>query len=675
MSRFPPMITLYGQLDQLPGIGPKTAQFLANLGIRRPLDLLNWFPRSWEDLTRLSPISAATPNGEKFAFKASLKSISTFRSPVKRMFIAQAVLSDATGSLKAIWFNQPYLRTSLKAGQEYYWVGKVEPGRAGLTLMNPSFEPADRLPIHSGKIIPVYPATADISTKIFRRLIHPLLPLARTVEDYLPAEWLAAHNLLPLGKALHDIHSPATIEQLNAARKRLGFEELLITQLSVQTVKRFLQQQVAQPIPTDQAFIDKVVAQLPYSLTAGQTTALQEILADIAQSRPTNRLLMGDVGSGKTIVIAIAMLQTAKAGFQSALMAPTEVLAEQHFRTLSPILREFGIDCALRTQTNQVGGPDADVIIGTHALIQSGAQFPNLNLVVVDEQHRFGVKQREALKHKSYSPHFLSLTATPIPRSLALTALGDLDISVIPDRPKDRLTIKSFALAPADRGSAYQTARKQIEAGHQVFVVAPLIEDSESVSSTSATAEFQRVKQLFPAARVGLLHGRLSGEAKQTVMGKFARGELDILVSTTVIEVGIDVPNATVMIIEGAERFGLAQLHQLRGRVGRAEHQSFCFVIPTRETVAVAERLKLFAGTSDGFKLAELDLTMRGPGNLFGYSQSGFLQYRLADWTDAKTVAAAQAVATDLLNNDPDLTRYPQLKEQLDLQALTTHQE
>lgn len=674
------MITPASKLDTLPRIGPALAQQLANLGVLTVEDLIYYFPRAWEDLTQLTPIAHLLADGQRRTIRATITGANTFRSPVKRMMLTQAIASDASGTLPVIWFNQPYLRTTLKNGVEYLLTGKVESRSGKLTLVSPDIERATDIPVHSLRIIPVYPESGRLTTKILRRLCANLAPIIHQIQDYLPDFIKKEYNLLPLPEALLHLHFPASLEYLQSAKDRLSFDELLLTQLAIQSVKQFLKNSSALPIPQDIEFIKSVLTKLPYQLTPGQKKALWEIVQDLADARPTNRLLEGDVGSGKTIVIAIAMMLAAKNNFQSALMAPTEVLAYQHYQSLSPLLEQFGFSCRLLTQTFRLGPDTADITIGTHALIQESVKFNDLNLVVIDEQHRFGVEQREKLKRKSDQgseivPHFISLTATPIPRSLALTLFGDLDLSVIAMRPVGRKPIITKALTEGQRGQAYKLIQREIDAGHQVFVITPLISDSDRLNIKSAEKEFKNICGLFPHARVGLLHGRLAIDKKQSVMEAFKNKRLDILVTTTVIEVGVDIPNATVMLIEGAERFGLAQLHQLRGRVGRSSAQSYCFVVPTDANEEVMKRLQIFSANSDGFRLAEMDLRLRGPGSLFGKAQSGFFRYRLADWTDARAIKVAQDAALKILADSPNLTKYPALKKKVNIDSVITHSE
>ncbi len=669
------MSQIRAPLTSIPFIGPKTARELSEIGVKTIEDLTYYLPRAWEDLSQIIPISEVRPSEARITIRARLASVSTFRSSVKRMYLTQGKADDGSGKLQLIWFNQPYLRTSLKKDQEYFFTGKVDQARAGLTMVNPNFETTSDTPLHSGRIVPIYPEHENLTSKIFRRIIKGIIPYLRQWDEILPAETLKKYKLSPLASALTEIHSPTSLENLQTAKDRLSFDELLVTQLTFQQVKNYLKDQTARPIPFDIEIIKGILENLSFTLTESQKKSLWEILQDIARDFPANRLLEGDVGSGKTIVVAVAAIAAARQGFQSALMVPTEVLARQHFDSLKSLFNKTNTTIALRTNAFAEGQKDADVTIGTHALIYDRVQFKNLNLVIIDEQHRFGVRQREALKNKGYCPHFISLTATPIPRSLALGIFGDLDLSIISERPGNRPKIVTSVLAEVKRKTAYDKILKEIEAGHQAFVIVPLVQDSSAITAKSAESEFEYIKKQFPDLRVGLMHGRIDALAKQKIMKDFERGDIDILVSTTVVEVGIDIPNATVMLIESAERFGLAQLHQLRGRVGRSDLQSYCFVIPSLDDQAVLARLEQFAKLSDGFKLAELDLKMRGPGALFGALQAGFTKYKLADWTNVNALKRAREAAAGILQQDPNLAYSPKLAERINIEDVVLHRE
>jgi len=669
------MLSPATSLTKVTGIGPRLADKFGLLGISTVAELLYYLPRAWEDLSQITEIADLTPDGEKHTIRARLTEMKSFRSPHKRMHITQATFADDSGKIRAVWFNQPYLASSLSVDNEYFFTGKVEQSSGGLSFGNPTYEPVDHTPIHSGRIIAVYPETLGIGTKVVRRIMLQLREVIHEMPDSLPESLRTQYNLIGLAQALETIHFPKSLEELQTAKDRLGFDELLTTQLAVSQMKRYLKTKIANPIPLDVELIKTVLGKLPFQLTASQKRALWEILQDLALPTPTNRLLEGDVGSGKTIVAAIAMIEAAKYEFAACLMAPTEVLALQHYRKLLPLFESVGVSARLRTRTYSEGPDDALISIGTHALLQSGINFDHLNLVIVDEQHRFGVKQREALKQRGRSPHFISLTATPIPRSLALTIFGDLDLSILSAKPLGRLAISTQIVTTANRAKIYALIKSEITHGRQAYVVAPVISATNKLSLKSAEEIFEHIKETFPNTKVGLLHGRLSAAEKTRVLTAFANNEISILVATTVIEVGIDVPNATIMLIEQAERFGLAQLHQLRGRVGRGSDKSYCFVSPETADPDVLTRLDLFCKTLDGFKLAELDLELRGPGSLFGAMQSGFLNYRLANWTDAQAIKRSMEASGLLLDESPDLAKFPSLAASVAQINLVRHSE
>jgi len=669
------MLKLQNTLLTIPHVGPKIAEILADLDIKNTDDLAYYFPRAWEDLSQITPVAELMPADNRFTIKAELASVSTFRSPVKRMYLTQGKAADSSGQISLIWFNQPYLRTSLTKGKEYFFTGKVGKSHSGLQMINPNFESVSDAPLHSGRIIPVYPEHKNITSKIFRRIMKGLAPTMSRWSEILPDKIIKKHELIPLSNALTEIHFPTSLETLQTAKNRLAFDELLTTQLIIQQIQSYLRNQTAQPIPTDIEYVKYILKKLPFKLTSSQKQALWEILQDIDKDSPANRLLEGDVGSGKTIVVAIAMAMAKKSGFQSAMMVPTEVLANQHFDSLKILFDKLNTTVALRTNAFNEGPNNADVIIGTHALIYDNVDFENLNLVIIDEQHRFGVKQREALKNKGFAPHFISLTATPIPRSLALGIFGDLDISIIANRPQNRPKIVSQVLSDKNRKIAYTKMLQEVKNGHQAFIIVPLVKESKTISAKSVEQEFAYITKQFPDIKVGLLHGRLDALTKQKIMQEFSNGQIQILVSTTVIEVGIDIPNATVMLIESAERFGLAQLHQLRGRVGRSHLQSYCYVVPSLDDELVIKRLKEFAKLDDGFKLAELDLKMRGPGALFGQLQAGFLKYKLADWTDTNAIKRARDTAKEILAADPELVQSSSLASRINIENIIMHRE
>ncbi len=692
------------------GLRGVTIARLEHLGIRTVGDALRSYPYRHHDFSRTVPISALRVGVEQTVRGTIDRAREVRMGRGGKMRATEAVLTDDMGArITATWFNQPYIVRALPVGSQVAFAGKVTAYRGHLAFQNPEYERLDdpRAGAHTGRFVPVYSLTQGLPQRTLRAMIASLLEVfANRIEDPVPPEIRQRHGLMDLVTATRQIHYPDSEEQLHEARRRLAFDELLAIQLGVVSRKREWQARGNAPVVIDHAAADAFLATLPFTLTRSQASALHDIRMDIARNVPMSRLLEGDVGSGKTVVALAAMLSMISAGYQAVMMAPTEVLAEQHYRTLCRMLSgesepplhgmvtvpglPLPVRIVLLTGSTRAaerraamdalkhGG--AQLAVGTHALIQESVEYARLGLAVVDEQHRFGVMQRGALRRKgleggtavedaqSISPHLLVMSATPIPRSLALTAYGDLDLTIIDELPPGRTPIVTKWLSPIQRREAFATMRAEIEAGRQAFVICPLVEGSDTVESRAATEEFERLKtEEFPdlgaAGRIIMLHGRMGSRQKDEVMRAFANHEADILVSTAVVEVGIDVPNATVMAIEGADRFGLAQLHQFRGRVGRGEHASTCFLLADDPTPDAEERLSVMERTTDGFELAEADLQLRGPGDLFGTAQSGAASLRVASLLDAPLIDAARREAETLLDEDPDLVR-------LDHQAL-----
>ena len=706
-------------VNKLRLVSPSAEGALLSLGIKTIRDLVYHYPRQWQDLSDVLPISSALP-GESLNVRAAIKKLSEHRTKWRRMHLTEATLEDKTGTITAVWFNQPFLKRVLKPGKEYYFTGKVQnyESKGRLQLQNPAFELVKEETIHTAGIVPVYPLTEGITQKQIRYWISQALQDVPALPDHLPAPLLERNRLPALSAALRNIHFPKNSADLELAKKRLTFDELFVFQLALLSFKSNLKNLPAPVIPFEVETIKSFVTSLPFTLTPSQRLAAWEILQDIQKPNPMNRLLEGEVGSGKTVVAGLAMLQTARRGWQSVLLAPTEILAWQHYQTLQNLLNHADIPIALLTRSRKtihnpslpplasrgettplkvrgvegellkgISSGETKVIIGTHALLQENVRFRKIGLLIVDEQHRFGVKQRGTLlraEDRELVPHLLSMTATPIPRTLALTLYGDLDISMLRELPKGRKKIITRLVAPEKRAVAYDFIAKKLKEGRQMYVVTPLI--SPHLSSPTggeelkegvkaATAEAEKLKEIFPSFRVGLLHGRLKAAEKQTVMAAFKNGKLDILVSTTVIEVGVDVPNACIMLIENAERFGLSQLHQLRGRVGRGEHQSYCILFAEAATEYTLERLQAVVNSTDGFALAEKDLELRGPGEVIGTKQSGYLPLRIATLSDRQTAKLAKKEAETLLKSSPELGEYPLLKEKADAVAKDAHLE
>jgi len=661
-------------ISHLPGIGPNLALRWQKLGVLTVKDLLHYYPRKWEDLSTISPLISAQA-GQKITVKAQLKSISHFRSPRKGMSIINALIQDESGPMRVVWFNQPYLETSLQKDETYYFSGAVGTWQGHLTLTSPVFEKADHAPLHAGRIVAIYPETKGISSKIIRRAMKVLLNTMRHQPEILPPDIIKKYKLISLPNALENIHWPASLTELNYAKYRLGWDELFWIQLSMAFIKQNWGEQTSLPIATPPDFLAKFIPQLSFTLTPTQTKAVKEILADLSSAENTNRLLLGDVGSGKTVVAAAAVVAAVKAGYQAALMAPTEILATQHYYSLMPLMKKFGITTTLLTGStkladySEIKTGQINLIIGTQALIQKQVEFLNLNLVIVDEQHRFGVGQRYQLKNKSLNttPHFISLSATPIPRTVFLSLFSDLDVSVLTAAPQGRLPIITRLATFNNLDKIKSLINKEIAAGHKIFVITPLIEEDTTADRASIASEIKNLSALFPEARIATLHGRMSAENKLTIMHDFKEGDIDILLATSVIEVGIDVPKATVMLIKNAERFGLAGLHQLRGRVGRSTLQSYCLVESPADNPETLERLTTFIKIQDGNTLAKMDLALRGPGAFFDTQQSGFLKLKIANLLDEKLIEATHQAAVELIKTDPLLKNHPELKQKIQL--------
>lgn len=643
----------------LKGVGPAKAQLLEKLDIHTLEDLITFFPRQYEDRTRLVSISALEPDTPA-CFTAMVVSAPRTGYIRKGLNSTRCTVADNSGQLRLTWFNQPWMSDNLQAGKFYCFYGTLSGDDRAHQMLNPIVEPMDAPPTLTRCIIPIYPLTRGLSSKTLQQLIFRAME-QEALPEYLPSSLLT--GLMALRPAYEEVHRPTQAPLLTEARRRLVFEEFFLFSVGLELMKlhRSLKSSYPCPKPIPQDFFQA----LPFSLTGAQQRALDEITADLASGRPMNRLLQGDVGSGKTMVALGAMLQVVENGYQTALMAPTELLASQHYHTLSKQLEPLGIACTLLTgstgsaQRREIlealaeGGPQ--VVVGTHALFTEDVSFSRLGLVVIDEQHRFGVRQRAALAEKGNAPHMLVLSATPIPRTLALIVYGDLDVSLIDELPPGRKHIDTFLVSSSYHLRLQAFMQKQIEAGHQVYVVCPAVEDSETMELTSAEAMYETLCGTFPQLRIGLVHGRLRSEEKDRVMAQFLHREIDILVATTVIEVGVDVKNATLMVIENADRFGLSQLHQLRGRVGRNAEQSYCVLVSDNKNPDTRKRLKALCETNDGFKIAQQDLELRGPGDFFGYRQSGLPMFRMASLAeDLEVLKEAQTAARQYLESKPD---------------------
>lgn len=657
-------------------IGPTYVKRLAKLNIYTIEDLLYHFPTRYEDFTNLKKIRSAEI-GQNQTIKAQLLSFKNEYTKSGKK-IQKAIVTDETGTLEIIWFNQPFLARAFKIGEWYQFSGKVDWFGRKLSMVSPDHEVIKTAPsggtkqvIHTGRLVPVYPETYGISSKWLRSRIYPLLESSlASIEDFLPPETIKQFQLAKLNYALQKIHFPDTLDQSDEARKRLAFEELFLIQLASLSRKIDWQRKVAaQTFPMDKVKVDNFINELPFTLTKAQQKCVNEILNDLGKKTPMNRLLEGDVGSGKTVVAAVAMYLVYINGLKSALMTPTEILAQQHYQTLTDLLSPLGVKIALVTGQKKPKGDkqnDTDLWIGTHALLfQKQFDEQRLALMVIDEQHRFGVEQRATLAQKAIAPHILTMTATPIPRTIALTLYGDLDLSLIDEMPPGRKQVKTWVVPPEKRKAAYEWIRQHVKGtDEQAFIICPLIEESETLTDVRAvTAEYKRLTaEVFTDLRLGLLHGRMKSKEKDEVINKFRVGELDILVSTPVIEVGIDIPQATIMMIEASDRFGLAQLHQLRGRVGRSDKESYCLLFADNMEGRSFERLKAMEKTNLGIELAELDFKMRGPGEIHGTTQHGFFNLKIASFSDLKLTEETRMAAQAVINN---IEKLPILKEKL----------
>jgi len=694
------MLTLNTKIEQLKKVGPSYLKRLKQLKIKNIRDLFFHFPHRYDDFSQIVSISQLK-EGQKATIKGEIVEIKNTRLFHKRMVLTEALVKDKSGAIKVVWFNQPYLTETLKKGKVVNLSGKLSFVKKILCLSNPVYEitkgqslrdssskkdcPLGTVPYtHTGRLVPIYHETAGLSSRYLRYLIKPLLPLADEIVDFLPDLIKKKFSLVNLNQAIKQIHFPDNSLSTQKARQRLGFDELFLIHLITLKQKQKLNKEKALSIPFEEKLIKSFVKGLPFKLTNDQRISAWQIFQDLAKKEPMNRLLNGDVGSGKTVVAIMAGLEIAKAGYQVALMAPTEILAKQHFQTFKDFLKKSNLKIALLTRTEslkdcplgtvpkgqslsrpqlkkQISDGKIDIVIGTHALIQENLNFKNLALAIVDEQHRFGVAQRANLQRKIYqaedglptTPHLLSMTATPIPRTLTLTIYGDLDISILREMPKGRQKTITKIVVPLDRQKTYNFIKKQVKQKKQVFVICPLIDESEKLEVKSVTQEYEKLsKKIFPQLKIALLHGKLKTKEKEEIMKKFKQGKTDILVSTSVIEVGIDVPNATVMMIEGADRFGLAQLHQFRGRIGRGQAQSYCFLFTDSMTKKTHQRLKAVLKAKDGFELAEKDLKIRGPGDFIGTRQWGLPDLAMASLNNLELIQKTRLAAQRVLEKN-----------------------
>lgn len=673
------MLTLEINTTKINQVGESTAKKLKKLGVETARDLLFYFPFRYDDFSRLTPIDKLQA-GVSANVVGQIELIQNKRSWKRRMNITEALITDGTETLKVIWFNQPFIARNLLVGDKVSLAGKVDDDYGSPVMMSPVYEKIIYgQAVHTQGLVPNYHLTASLTQKQIRFLIKQVVGLADKVVDWLPFEVKKNAKLINLAEAVKKIHFPKNNIDIKKARERLAFNELFLIQLEAQLVRKNLELSRAPAIKFKEAETKKFVESLPFKLTDAQRKAAWEILQDMEKSRPMSRLLEGEVGSGKTLVAVMAMLNASLNGLQSVLMVPTEILAKQHYENISKLLNGLDIKIGLITRSQKQMADkkqsareimeNSDIIIGTHALIQEDIKFKNLALAIIDEQHRFGVEQRKKLLSQSgnnLTPHLLSMTATPIPRSLALALYGDLDLSVISQLPKDRKKIITKTVPEEKRARAYEFIREQVKQGRQIFVICPLIDLSDKLGVKSVEEEYQKLKKIiFPDLNIGKLHGKLKSAEKEAVMREFLENKIQILVSTSVVEVGVDVPNASVMMIEGADRFGLAQIHQFRGRVGRSSHQSYCFLFFSSESETSLKRLKALEDNHDGFSLAKIDLKFRGPGEVYGTEQKGFPELKMASLFDYGLMKLSREAAIKIIEIDQTLTRWPLLKEKL----------
>ena len=745
------VITLQTAVEKIPRIGPAYAKRLKKFGIKTVQDLLFYFPTRYDDFSEIITISQARNKlGEVACVQGEIVEIETTKSFYNKMAVTKAVLQDRTAQINVMWFNQPYLEKSLKENDFICLAGKVSLGKEGLYFNSPTYERINEIGeneelTHTGRIVPVYSETRGVTSRWLRYIIKPLLyRFCDQIQESLPEEIIKKYKFLPIQEAVWQLHFPESFEHADAAKNRFSFEEIFLIQLNVLKEKIKLMQKKSHACPMDADLMKKFTDSLPFQLTDSQKKCAFAILKDLEKPIPMSRLLEGDVGSGKTVVATMAALSVVKGsaasrpkgypGFgepkQVAFMAPTEILAKQHFKTVSELLKNFDVKIGMMTGKDaRIFNPSAgsgqeiyevskksflgdlengqlDIAIGTHSLIQKGVEFKDLALVILDEQHRFGVEQRDNLIKGNTPrgtgklvPHLLSMTATPIPRTLALTVYGDLDLSLIDEMPKNRKKIKTIIVEPAQRKDAYEFIKKEVAGGKGVFVIFPKIESTASklaeaikfkgsitgsagftpqnyppsLASFGVASEVKALKEeyeklskeVFPDLRITMLHGKMKAPEKERIMLDFKKGEIDILLSTSVVEVGVDVPRATIMMIEGAERFGLSQLHQFRGRVGRSDMQSYCFLFTTDPSMLNRKRLKALVESNNGFELAEKDLEIRGPGSLYGTVQSGLPDMAMQGLSNIFLVEKTRAAAKELLEKDPSLKEYPVLLERL----------
>ena len=661
------------------GVGESREALFRKVEIHNFFDLLTYYPRDYEDRSSIKNI-ADLQNGVPCSFEGTIVSNVSLTRPKRGMTISRVSIEDSTGKITAIWFNQPYVKNSLTLGENYIFFGKAERKLNKLQIVNPVFEKASSKDMKKSlKILPVYSATKDLGQNIIRSVVYEAIKGINEIEleDMIPLPVREEYKLSDKTYSIKQIHFPASAQDIQRARFRLVFEELFMLQLGLLSYKSLATDTRVGIKYTHIDEMENFIESLPFELTNAQKKVFMEVEKDMESSRVMNRLVQGDVGSGKTMIAVLALFKAVKCGYQGALMVPTEILAEQHFKSIKSLFDYFGVSVDLLSSSltkkqkqlivEELKEGKTDVVIGTHALIEDYVEFKQLGLVITDEQHRFGVRQRTILTEKGQNPDVLVMTATPIPRTLALILYGDLDISIIDELPPGRKPIKTYSVNETMRERINTFVREKVKEGRQVYIVCPLVEESEEIEAKSAVVTAEDIsKSVFRDLNVGIIHGKMKSSEKEEIMKRFVSGEISILVSTTIIEVGVNVPNATVMIIENAERFGLAQLHQLRGRVGRGDEQSFCILFNQSNSKVAKERMKIMTHSNDGFVISEKDLEIRGPGEFFGTKQHGLPELKIANlYKDMEILKQAQNSAMEIIQADPGLMKHSELKKYL----------
>ena len=662
------MVDFKKDIQFIKGVGPSRVKLLNKLGIYTLEDLITYYPREYEDRGKPKTISELI-DGEEALVSAIVVSRMSEIKIRKNLTLCKVVVRDETGTAQVTWYNQGYLKNSLKVNERYKFYGKISNKYGKIDIQSPVFEEEDKSS-KTGKIIPIYPLTYSLSQNTIRKIIENGLDgVLGKIEETIPEYLLEKYSLCDINTAIKSIHFPDNFAEFNLARKRLVFEELLAMQLALLSLKNKYETKKTGIAFDKSAKMSDVINKLPFKLTGAQTRVLEEIDSDMEKDKPMNRLLQGDVGSGKTVIALIAAYKAVKSGYQAAIMAPTAILASQHLETFMDILGDTGIRCELLISSitkkkkeellNRLENGEIDIIIGTHALLEENVKFNNLGLVVTDEQHRFGVRQRSIIAEKGNNPDVLVMTATPIPRTLALILYGDLDISIIDELPPNRKKIETYAVKKNMEQRVNAFVSKNIDEGRQCYIVCPLVEENEEINAKSVMEIFEEYKtKIFPNYKVEYLHGKMKQKEKDAIMEEFKNGNINILISTTVIEVGVNVPNANIMIIQNAERFGLAQLHQLRGRVGRGEHQSYCILKYEGNSRIIKERMDVITKTNDGFVISEKDLELRGSGEFFGTKQHGIPEFKIANlFEDMNILKGVQSLALQIMDNDPYLEK------------------